>query len=220
MFAKRLDTALPVSTPGLEASVMGDDRETAQENEGSTDSISTSSLAEKQIQVLIARDLAHHHLQTPGAAISEDRVPNKPSFTVHKWLESIDTFSGEIKTLMDKIKTCHKGDEVKVALIDDGVDLCERAFRDKIIHGKSLGYYWDGVQRDQRAKQWYVSETGHGTVMAHMILRVCPMAKIYPIKLDTGKDPKTGALRIKPESAAAVCSFLHCFTCIDTLSRI
>lgn len=155
--------------------------------------------------MLIAQNLSRNHLQATGSTTSESRNQSK-SYTVHKWLESIDTFSGELKTLMDKIgKIYHKNDEVTIALIDDGVDLCEKAFRDRIIHGKSLSYYWDGDQRDQRAKQWYVSETGHGTVMAHMILRVCPMAKIYPIKLDISKDP-TGASRIKPESAIAVCT--------------
>ncbi|KAL3702989.1 hypothetical protein TMatcc_010176 [Talaromyces marneffei ATCC 18224] len=38
-------------------------------------------------------------------------------------------------------KSHHKGDEIAIALIDDGVDICEKAFRDRIIHGKSLGYY-------------------------------------------------------------------------------
>jgi hypothetical protein len=178
--------------------------EATKENGESIDSTSISSLG-KQIEVLIAHDHARTHLQTPGTTTSEARTPSKPSFTVHKWLESIDMFAAELKTLMDKIgKAYHSGDEVTVALIDDGVDICEKAFRDRIIHGKSLGYYWDGDQGDQRAKQWYVSETGHGTVMAHMILRVCPMAKIYPIKLDIAKDTK-GMSRIKPESAAAVC---------------
>lgn len=180
------------------------------ENYEPEDSISKSS-SDKQIQVRVAPDPTRKiHLQNGGISDSDLKTTNKPSFTVHKWLESIDIFAGELKTLMDKIgKAYHKGDEVTIALIDDGIDLCEKAFRDKIIHGKSLGYYWDETQQDQRAKQWYVSETGHGTVMAHMILRVCPMAKIYPIKLDIGKDPATGAARIKPESAAAVCYSLN-----------
>jgi hypothetical protein len=55
-------------------------------------------------------------------------------------------FSGELKALMEKTgKSHHKGNEIKIALIDDGVDICEKTFRDRIIHGNSLGYYWDGV---------------------------------------------------------------------------
>lgn len=206
-FAKRI--TLPVSLPRPESAnaTKSDDQKT-ERVDGSAVSI-PSVVSPRKIEVLIAHGISRDQLQAAGSTTSETIVSSKTAYTVHKWLESIDSFAAELKTLMEKIgKKYHQDDEVKVALIDDGVDLCEKAFRDRVIHGKSFGYYWDGEQRDQRAKQWYVSETGHGTVMAHMILRVCPMAKIYPIKLDITRDPTTRASKIKPESAAEVRIFL------------
>ncbi|KAF3764286.1 hypothetical protein M406DRAFT_71164 [Cryphonectria parasitica EP155] len=63
-----------------------------------------------------------------------------------------------------------------VALIDDGVDTFDKAFTGQVLEGKSLDYH-NGLRPP------YSSARGHGTVMASMILRVCPMAKIYPIRL-------------------------------------
>lgn len=82
--------------------------------------------------------------------------------------------------------------------------MCEKAFGGRGIVGRNQDYYPcnDGTS-DQCVRQWYVSETRHGTVMAHLILRVCPMAKIYPIRLDTIRDMK-GVPRINPGSAAKV----------------
>ncbi|KAF9883913.1 hypothetical protein FE257_002656 [Aspergillus nanangensis] len=198
VFARRIAIPLQGSPLELANSVTVDD-ETISIARGSAVSVAGAYSTSPPIEV-IPHGLPRSHLQTGGMSVSPATVHSKPAFTMHKWLQSIDNFSAELKTLMDKLREIHRDDEVKVALIDDGVDICERAFHDRVIHGTSFGYYWDG---EQRAKQWYVSETGHGTVMAHMILRVCPMAKIYPIKLDNTKDPTTGAIKIKPESAAA-----------------
>ncbi|KAL2817706.1 hypothetical protein BDW59DRAFT_131874 [Aspergillus cavernicola] len=152
---------------------------------------------EPRIKVLIGQ--SRETFPGAGATTSEVAVPDQATVTVHKWLESIDSFTDELKTLMANIRTnSHRGDEIRVALIDDGVDFSEKEFREKIMHGKSFAYHTHGNQRE---KQWYVSELGHGTVMAHMILRVCPMAKIYPIKLDTIRDPKTKHADIRPYSA-------------------
>lgn len=87
-----------------------------------------------------------------------------------------------------------------MALIDDGVNMDEKSFGGRIISGKTFGYHSSNF----REKQWYVSDTGHGTAMAHMILRVCPMAKIYPIKLNTTDGLQGGPVRIQPESAIEV----------------
>ncbi|KAL4864041.1 hypothetical protein BDV12DRAFT_205945 [Aspergillus spectabilis] len=155
--------------------------------------------SERRIKVVIEQSQAREALHGPDAAILEAVIEEQSTVTVHKWLESIDAFGDQLKTLMANIRTnSHKGDEIRVALIDDGVDFCEKEFREKIMQGKSFAYYQHGNRRE---KQWYVSELGHGTVMAHMILRVCPMAKIYPIKLDTIRDPKKKHWDIQPDSA-------------------
>jgi hypothetical protein len=70
---------------------------------------------------------------------------------------------------------------ITIALIDDGVDINEQSLHAKIIGGRSF------CQRDSfqnLSKPYYVTSGGHGTVMASLICRVCPMAQLYVVKLD------------------------------------
>ncbi|GJC96276.1 intracellular serine protease [Colletotrichum higginsianum] len=88
------------------------------------------------------------------------------------------------------------GKDVVVALIDDGVDCCDAAFSGRVIEGKTFDY------RDGSVGQYYISAKGHGTEMARMILRVCPMASIYSIRLKTHSSPDKGPSTIDAVSAA------------------
>lgn len=87
-----------------------------------------------------------------------------------------------------------KEEEVIVALIDDGVDNTHPPLVGKILPGETFAYNGD------RVRPWFVSESGHDTIMASMICRVCPMAKIYPIRLNM-----LGQRTIDVKSAAPVC---------------
>jgi len=65
--------------------------------------------------------------------------------------------------------------EVKVALIDDGVDL--RKVNNIYPEG------WPPVGPTSESDLWYTSTNEHGTRMAELICRVCPRARIYVAKL-------------------------------------
>ena len=71
---------------------------------------------------------------------------------------------------------------MEIALIDDGVDMYYPPLRKKISSGKSFDY---GDKTQNQMRYYGVSAGGHGTVMASMICRVCPIAKIYAIRLET-----------------------------------
>ncbi|KAK2010069.1 hypothetical protein LZ32DRAFT_589032 [Colletotrichum eremochloae] len=88
------------------------------------------------------------------------------------------------------------GKDVVVALIDDGVDCCDSAFSGRVIEGKTFDYQDGGVG------QYYISARGHGTEMARMILKVCPMANVYSIRLKTHTSPDKGQATIDAISAA------------------
>lgn len=88
--------------------------------------------------------------------------------------------------------------DVVVALIDDGVDSCDPAVSGRAIEGKTFDYQDGGVG------QYYISAKGHGTEMARMILKVCPMANIYSIRLKTHISPEKGHSTIDAASAAFV----------------
>lgn len=132
-------------------------------------------------------------------------VPDK-DMNEHEWLKCTDAFAASINlvwasTLEHYSSTTNNGvtglasdrgttpkpamgsgleDEVIVALIDDGVSLLDKMLAGRVLEGKTFDYGDDGI-----VGQSYNSAQGHGTEMARCILRVCPMAKIYPIRLKT-----------------------------------
>lgn len=86
--------------------------------------------------------------------------------------------------------------EVIVALIDDGVDVMDDELIGRVLPGRSFD------SEAGRILPWFTSRIGHGTTMAGMIARVCPMAKILPIRLQTAEDPASDfGLAINIESA-------------------
>lgn len=134
----------------------------------------------------------------------------------HRWLNSTGRFADAMSAYWNSLKAAQgqksglkagsgaKGpagkveEDVVVALIDDGVDrLDNRAFHGRVLEGKSFDFH------NGRHSPYFTSTRGHGTVMASMILRVCPMAKIYPIRLKTYADTM-GRTPIDLEYAAKV----------------
>ncbi|KAI1370785.1 hypothetical protein F4677DRAFT_457624 [Hypoxylon crocopeplum] len=113
----------------------------------------------------------------------------------HRWLDSTLKFAGEMipfwqNTVQDFLKSRHNQgtterveDDVVLALIDDGVDRFDKSLTNQVIEGKSFDFH------NGRLRPPFSSARGHGTVMASMILRVCPMAKVYPIRLKTYDKP-------------------------------
>ncbi|PTB67013.1 hypothetical protein BBK36DRAFT_1199189 [Trichoderma citrinoviride] len=91
-----------------------------------------------------------------------------------------------LSPLFRQKSTSTAGDDVVVAMIGDGVDVMDRALHNQCLTGKSFDY--------REAEDGDISEVylppfvsaSDGTVMANLILRVCPMAKIYPIRLPKG----------------------------------
>lgn len=139
--------------------------------------------------------------------------------TEHQWLTCMERFSGCMgRFWKDTIETSRErlgqgasavdgqaaadlerlSKDVVVALIDDGVDSCDPAFSGRAIEGKTFDYQDGGVG------QFYISAKGHGTEMARMILKVCPMASIYSIRLKTHISPEKGHSTIDAASAAFV----------------
>lgn len=127
----------------------------------------------------------------------------------HQWLKSTAKFAGLMndfwKSTVEEFLQSKQNqatperveDDVVVALIDDGVDMFDTALSNQILEGKSFDFH------DEKVRPPFSSAKGHGTVMASMILRVCPMAKVYPIRLKT-YDNANGKNNIDPNYAAQV----------------
>lgn len=137
-------------------------------------------------------------ISTPDQGINEDR-----------WLRSIESFAGVmapywedtvtkfLETRQNSGTTERVESDVVIALIDDGVDKFEIGRPNQVLEGKSFDFH------DERVNPPYLSAQGHGTTMASMILRVCPMAKVYPIRLKT-YNSAAGKSTIDPRYAARV----------------
>jgi hypothetical protein len=88
----------------------------------------------------------------------------------------MDKFAGFVKNMPDPKR------EIKVAVVDDGVDKLQGSFGDSIITGVS--FYTS--QRGFGTWPHYFSSSGHGTLMAQLVRRICPKAKLYIARLDEG----------------------------------
>ncbi|KAF5228937.1 hypothetical protein FAUST_10736 [Fusarium austroamericanum] len=114
--------------------------------------------------------------------------PTVESRAAHRWLDSVYAFANRVNQFwMQSLSAIppslhdHMASHVVVALIDDGVQSYGSFLSANITGGKSFAT--GGT--NNMASPWYVSELGHGTVMAETIARVCPMVKLYPMRVDT-----------------------------------
>ncbi|PNP41525.1 hypothetical protein TGAMA5MH_06626 [Trichoderma gamsii] len=154
-------------------------------------------------RTLISRDMPHFTTSSIIKGVNS-----------HSWLESTDRFAGEMtnfwqETVKEFLVSGHNlgtetkfEDDVIVALIDDGVDMFDPALSDRVLEGKSFDFH------DGKVRPSFSSAKGHGTVMASMILRTCPMAKVYPIRLKTYPNAN-GKSNIDAEYAAQACQFRY-----------
>lgn len=98
---------------------------------------------------------------------------------------------------------------VKVAVIDDGVDILHPTLLGRIVGGESFDSGYQDPNLRGGKSPFQHSVTGHGTLMAYMIWRICPMVEIMVCKLDvyhrqTHRGP---VATFTPSSAADVRGF-------------
>ena len=93
---------------------------------------------------------------------------------------------------------------IKIAIIDDGVDISQQPMRNRVRGGDSM---YDDSSDFLESKPYWFSDTGHGTAMASFILQVFPLAELYVLRLDSheswGSDGRK-TLIFKPQSAIEV----------------
>lgn len=106
----------------------------------------------------------------------------------HRWLYAVDEFvKNEVTPIVGKKR-------IKVALIDDGIDISQFNDEDVWVPG------WPLEGPTSKEGPWYYSTQGHGTHMAKMIRRVCPHVQLFVAKLGNAADFKAA------DRAAKVCS--------------
>ncbi|PMD53230.1 uncharacterized protein K444DRAFT_479844, partial [Hyaloscypha bicolor E] len=89
--------------------------------------------------------------------------------------------------------------DVRVAVIDDGVNANESSLYERVAHNG-----WPRQHPTSSQSPWYQSFSGHGTEIAKLICSVCPFVKLYIAKLDFSGGPSTSALRTAKSAVAAI----------------
>lgn len=140
----------------------------------------------------------------PPPNAEKDKASDGPK---HRWLKYMEDFVHFIpKDFPEDMGTLELDAKVTknvtVALIDDGVDAFTRDMGDLSNRIKD-GLSFDKTNVHHSASEFY-SYGGHGTLMAKLILAVCPNADIVPYRVMIRPDKETGAPRPDPESAAKV----------------
>ncbi|KAF3022969.1 hypothetical protein E8E14_008762 [Neopestalotiopsis sp. 37M] len=146
-----------------------------------------------------------------GVMTGSGREMNNTHTENHKWLSTMDKFSQSIDQVWNKAQDLAKQSQLKawlaepivVALIDDGVDLLDPSLQGRHCEGKSLSYDMEDINKptEQREHAFWDPSGDHGTVMANLIFRVCPMVKLYVIRMETHVDDENHR-RITARSAA------------------
>ncbi|KAH6680524.1 hypothetical protein B0J14DRAFT_683838 [Halenospora varia] len=124
-----------------------------------------------------------------------EKTPKKSHNKRHEWLECMDAFSDFIENVDESLSL---PEPIKVALIDDGVDASVSTLGNRIMGGKSHHKLRGATEL---ISPYYTSTSGHGTVMASLICRLCPKALLYVVKIDkvlgengeNGEDDEVGA---------------------------
>ncbi|KAL6859365.1 hypothetical protein J3F83DRAFT_749926 [Trichoderma novae-zelandiae] len=109
----------------------------------------------------------------------------------HEWLDIMDKFAAGID-LIDMERTHPPDifvDDVRVALIDDGVEITNRNLTNRVYNGWTCDTGYEGNGLEGIPRPYTNSETQHGTFMASTICRICPRAKIFVFRLDVVSAP-------------------------------
>jgi len=126
-----------------------------------------------------------------------------------------------IKFVINIAPSIRNNVKVKVAIIDDGVDLLPTGLNDFVPNSQNIvdgcSFYTPPTLGGEytRLANYFFSTTSHGTHMAQRILQMCPQASLYIARLDTvtGDPNGEGATHVRPtiESAIKVRSVFYIY---------
>ncbi|KAH8131127.1 hypothetical protein FP744_10007985 [Trichoderma asperellum] len=150
-----------------------------------------------EINVLKEWPIVQREQMDINALMSGDQAEHT---TKHEWIQCMKDFR---RLLFDAERYYERGkveetieEPIKIALIDDGVDVKDLEF--SFIGGRTF------CKRDEEHNlndPYYVSSTGHGTIMAKQIHLLCPRAQFYVLRLEDHASEE-GGRQITAKSAA------------------
>ncbi|RSL85527.1 hypothetical protein CEP51_003277 [Fusarium floridanum] len=126
-----------------------------------------------------------------------DRTGGQAAENQHAWIEKMEEFRGAL-IRVSKMRDIEMGERVKVALIDDGVDICDLDTYNNLVKATGLSYC---PPEGRSERPWHRSGNGHGTIMANMIVRINPWVSLYIMRIQEGPS-RDGSRVIYADSAA------------------
>ncbi|KAK4225133.1 hypothetical protein QBC38DRAFT_457589 [Podospora fimiseda] len=100
------------------------------------------------------------------------RGPGKGKATESKWMRTMKDFAEFLRDA----KPGTEIEPVKIAVIDDGIDLGLDIFQERVQVGES---FYQLSDFSGRLGAYYVPSGSHGTLMAQLICEVCPVVQLY-----------------------------------------
>jgi hypothetical protein len=94
-----------------------------------------------------------------------------------KWMSTMTDFA----TLLKKAKKDTGTPPIKIAIIDDGIDMALSKFADNVKGGES---FYRLSELSGRRGAYYAPKGPHGTLMAQLICEICPVADLYIAQLE------------------------------------
>ncbi|KAI0886865.1 uncharacterized protein GGS22DRAFT_158885 [Annulohypoxylon maeteangense] len=131
--------------------------------------------------------------------VHEEWVDPTVLVTTNKWIHTIESFTGIMANFMPSEPSASNG--IQVAVLDDGIDW---HFAQEIgcINDRCRSFYADKSSSDFIGQNsWFSSSTGHGTIMAALIRKICPNATLYIARLDQTQSEQ-GVFQPTHDSAA------------------
>lgn len=122
-----------------------------------------------------------------------------------EWISQVRKFSNFMGSIPRDLRG--KIAPVKIAIIDDGVDASLEFLLGKIAGGKSFCPY---ASSSDLMNAYYVPSGQHGTMMADLICKICPSCRLYVARLDERPGRSDSTRHITIDSAAEVCTYVHC----------
>lgn len=154
-----------------------------------------------------------------GQSVKSQSYQTEREVDSHRWIECMEKFAEYFRQIqiLRKPQSDPDLEPVEVALIDDGADITRLDLGDlkgRKFPGKSFCYYQEGST--ELVSPYWDSSSGHGTLMARLIHKICPSAIIHVIKLQTFAVGNSNKLQINADSAVKVSErfrvfFLHFF---------
>ncbi|KAI1739560.1 hypothetical protein F4680DRAFT_421961 [Xylaria scruposa] len=123
----------------------------------------------------------------------------------NRWMKAVREFSSVMSRVQnhnydEQLKDRLENNRIKVALIDDGVNPQNLGQTRCLEHG-------EGWPSDD--EPYYRSSENHGTVMAKLILELCPYVDIYVAKLNKSAEHNPKYKNSVAEMASQVCFLLQ-----------